>query len=94
MSISSIFVRTESHFMDIHEKKLKLIEEFLQISDEQVLDKLEEIIRMESQKRYSGDIKPMSLNELHEMIDEAKLDYQNGRVTSHEDLKKEVLTWK
>lgn len=94
MSISSIFVRTESHFMNIQEKKLKLIEEFLRISDEQVLDKLEAIIRTESQKKYSEDIKPMSINELHEMIDEAKLDYQNGRVTTHEDLKKEVLTWK
>lgn len=94
MGISSIFVRTESHFMDMQEKKLKLIEEFLRISDEHVLDKLEAIIRMENQKKYSEGIKPMSLNELHEMIDEAKLDYQNGRVTSHEDLKKEVLTWK
>jgi len=94
MSISSIFVRTESHFMDIQEKKLKLIEEFLRISDEQVLDKLEEIIRMEDQKKYSDDVKPMSLNELHKMIDESKLDYLHGRVTTHEDLKKEVLTWK
>lgn len=94
MSISSIFVRTESHYMDIQEKKLKLIEEFLRISDEQVLDKLEAIIRNEVQRLYSEGVKPMSLSELHEMIDEAKLDYQSGRVTSHEDLKKEVLTWK
>lgn len=94
MSISSIFAGTETPFMDIQEKKLKLIEEFLRISDEQVLDKLEAIIRMEDQKTYSEDVKPMSLNELHEMIDEAKFDYQNGRVTPHEDLKKEVLSWK
>jgi predicted ATP-grasp superfamily ATP-dependent carboligase len=40
------------------------------------------------------DLEPMTLNELHIMVDKAKLDYQNGRVTSHEDLKKEVLTWK
>lgn len=94
MSISSIFVRTESHFMDIQEKKLKLIEEFLRISDEQVLDKLEAIIRTESLKKYSEDVKPLSLNELHKMVEEAKLDYQHGRVTTHDDLKKEVLTWK
>ena len=94
MSISSIFVSPESHFMDIQEKKLKFIEEFLRISDEKVLDRLEAIIRSERQKNYSADVKPMSLNELQKMIDESKLDYQNGRVTTHDDLKKEVLTWK
>jgi chemotaxis protein CheY-P-specific phosphatase CheC len=94
MGISSIFAGAESHFMDIQEKKLKLIEEFLRISDEHVLDKLEAIIRKEVHRKYSEDVKPMSLSELHEMIDDAKLDYQNGRVTTHEDLKKEVLTWK
>ena len=94
MGNSSIFVRTESHFMNIQEKKLKLIEEFLRISDEQVLDKLEAIMEKETQKEFTEVVKPMSLNELHEMIDDAKLDYKNGRYTTHEDLKKEVLTWK
>lgn len=50
-------------------------------------------ITTEVQGTNSEDVKPMSLNELHIMIDESKLNYQNGRVTNHEDLKNEVLKW-
>jgi len=94
MGINSIFVASESDLMDIQTKKLKLIEEFLSISDEKLLDKLESIISKEKKKKYTEELEPMSLNEFHEMIDEAILDYENGRVTSLQDLKKEVLTWK
>lgn len=94
MDINSIFVASESDLMDIQTKKLKLIKEFLSISDEKLLDKLESIISKEKKKKYTEELEPMSLNEFHEMIDEAILDYENGRVTSLQDLKKEVLTWK
>jgi predicted transcriptional regulator len=36
----------------------------------------------------------MSLKEFHDMIDQAKQDKANGRVISHEELKKRVKTWK
>jgi len=80
--------------MDVQTKKLKLIEEFLSILDENLLDKLESIISKEKKKKYTEELEPMSLNEFHEMIDEAILDYENGRETSLQDLKKEVLIWK
>ena len=40
------------------------------------------------------NLKPMSINEFHEMIDQAKQDSDAGRVISHEELKKKVKTWK
>jgi hypothetical protein len=36
----------------------------------------------------------MSLNDFHEMIDQAKRDSEAGRVISHQELKKKVKTWK
>ena len=36
----------------------------------------------------------MSINEFHEMIDQAKQDSEAGRVIAHEELKKKVKTWK
>jgi hypothetical protein len=80
--------------MNIQDRKLVLIEEFLHIDDESLIDKLESLIRQEKKILYERDLKPMSLNEFHQMIDQAKQDSETGRVISHEELTKKVKTWK
>lgn len=80
--------------MNIQARKLILIEEFLQISDESLITKLESLIRQEKKINQEKDLKPMSLNEFHDMIDQAKRDSDAGRVISHEELKEKVKTWK
>jgi len=79
--------------MDIQARKLSLIEEFIRISDESMIDKLESLIRIEKKKLHERELKPMSLNEFHEMIDQAKDDKAKGRVVSHEDIKKRIKSW-
>jgi hypothetical protein len=79
--------------MDIQARKLSLIEEFIRISDESMIDKLESLIRIEKKKLHERELKPMSLNEFHEMIDQAKDDKAKGRVISHEDIKKRIKSW-
>ena len=51
---------------------------------------------MTAKKKISHERKliPMSINEFHDMIDQAKQDSESGRVISHEELKKKVKTWK
>ncbi|MCX6279011.1 MAG: hypothetical protein NT004_13095 [Bacteroidetes bacterium] len=80
--------------MNIQARKLLLIEEFLRISDESIIERLESLIKVEKKKHISREIKPMSLTELHEMIDQAKFDKENGRVVLHQDLKRKVKSWK
>ena len=80
--------------MNIQTRKLELIEEFLRISDETLIEKLESFLKIEKKKRHDKELKPMSLNDFHEMIDQAKLDKENGHVVSHKDLKKKVNAWK
>lgn len=94
MNLSSIFVESNSHLMDIQTKKLKLIEDFLSISDEKLLDKLDHLIKEEKHKGFVGNLKPMSINEFHEMVNEAVEDYEKGNTILQEELEKEVLTWK
>lgn len=94
MNLSSIFVESNSHLMDIQTKKLKLIEDFLSISDEKLLDKLDHLIKNEKHKGNSENFKPLSINEFHEMVNEAVEDYEKGNTILQEDLEKEVLTWK
>ena len=80
--------------MDIQARKLVLIEEFLRISDESLITKLELCIKQEKKMTHERNLKPMSLNEFHEMIDQAKKESDVGRVISHQDLKKKVKSWK
>ena len=80
--------------MSIQARKLNLIEEFLRISDESIIEKLESLITTEKKKQYEKELKPMPLKEFHEMIDQAKQDKANGRVISHEELKERVKSWK
>jgi hypothetical protein len=80
--------------MKIEARKLVLIEEFLRISDESLIAKLESFIKQEKKISHERNLKPMSLNELHEMIDKAKQDSDSGRVISHQELKKKIKTWK
>jgi hypothetical protein len=80
--------------MNIQARKLVLIEEFLRISDETLITKLELFIRQEKKISHERNLKPMSINEFHEMIDQAKQDSESGRVISHVELKKKVKTWK
>ncbi len=80
--------------MNIQARKLLLIEEFLRISDERLIAKLESFIRQENRQTRERELGPMSLNEFHEMIGQAKQDSDNGRIISHQELKKKVRTWK
>jgi len=79
--------------MDIQARKLDLIGEFLRIADEGIIDKLESIIRNENKKQLKNKIEPMSLNEFHEMINQAKQDKENGNVVSHQALKNRIKSW-
>jgi len=94
MNLSSIFVESKSHLMDIQTKKLKLIEDFLSISDEKLLDKLDHLIKKEKYKSKTENLQPMSMDEFHEMVNEAIEDYEKGNTILQEELEKEVHTWK
>jgi hypothetical protein len=80
--------------MNIEARKLVLIEEFLRISDELLVAKLENFLKNEKKIISERNLKPMSTLEFHDMIDRAIQDGQEGRLISHEDLKKKVKTWK
>lgn len=80
--------------MSIQARKLILIEEFLRISDESLISKLESFIKQEKKISYERNLQPMSVNEFHEMINQAKGDSNTGRVISHHELKNKVKTWK
>jgi len=78
--------------MNIQARKLDLIEEFLRISDVELISKIESLIREEKKASYERSLKPMSMNELYDMIDQAIRESDSGQVISHQELKKKIKT--
>jgi len=66
------------------------VQEFLRISDEKLIDKLERFLRTERKKSLDKEHNPMSMNEFHQMIEKAEADVKSGRVTEARDLLKKV----
>jgi hypothetical protein len=78
--------------MNIQLKKLKLIEWIAQISDTDVISKMDKI-RKSYISKTKDDVKPMSLAEFYTGIEEAEKDIKSGRVHSHDEVEKESENW-
>lgn len=79
----------------VEKKKLHLIEEFLKIQNEDILNIIESIIKEERLKALEIVLnKPFTEKEFNEMIDQAEKDASQGKVFSSKELKKLIQTWK
>ena len=79
--------------MDIQAKKLHFVQEFLRLRDEQLIDKLNDLLKSERKKKLEKEIIPFSEEEFNDMINHAESDSKNGRLTSATDLKNEIDSW-
>ncbi len=79
--------------MDIVVRKLNFVQEFLRISDEKLIEKLEDTMRNEKEKLINKAIKPMTLDEFNDMIDKSEDDFINGRTTEVRDVLKVIDQW-
>lgn len=79
--------------MTVEARKLHFIEEFLKVTDENIISQMEHLLRNEKREQQENSLKPMNLNEFKHIIDKAREDVERGRVISHENLKQEILSW-
>ena len=79
--------------MTVEARKLHFIEEFLKVTDENIISQMERLLRNEKRKQQENSLKPMNMNEFKHIIDKAREDVEQGRVISHENLKQEILSW-
>ena len=79
--------------MDIQTRKLHFVQEFLRVKNEKLIDKLEKIIKSERKKQFEDILKPMNIKDFNKMIDNAEKDSKNGKLTSAQDLKKDIDSW-
>jgi predicted transcriptional regulator len=89
---------------------LELVESFLNIKTEdkritrkqynkeidETVDRVEDgnFVTHEETRKDLSKLEPMSISNFRDMINQAKQDHDEGRIISHEDLKKKVKTWK
>ena len=79
--------------MDIQAKKLHFVQEFLRLKDENLIDKLNKLLKSEKKKKLDKELKPLSKNEFDDMIDSAESDSKNGRLSSVRELNNEIDSW-
>lgn len=79
--------------MNLETKKLLLIQEFLKIDDEKLINALGNFLHKNNSGVYEDDFKSLSLKQLNDEIDTALEDEKNGRILSAEELKDKIQEW-
>ncbi|MBC8146566.1 MAG: hypothetical protein H8E98_01105 [Bacteroidetes bacterium] len=79
--------------MDLQARKIEFIQEFLKIQQEDIIIRLEKILKKEKLKLDSEQSNPFSLDEFNDRIEKSMNDSHNGRLTENKDLLAEVKKW-
>ncbi len=75
--------------MNIQERKIEFVQAFLQLENEELISRFEELLKSEKEPK----IAPMSLDELNERIDKSVADSKNDSVTESAMLMSEIQQW-
>lgn len=78
--------------MDIQVKKLELIEWIAQISDSNIISKMDKI-RKSYLTMSEENIKPMTVKEFYASIERAEEDIKSGRIYTQEEVEGESDNW-
>lgn len=80
--------------MDIQARKIHFVQEFLRVADDELVTKLERLLRIERRKKLEQELLPMTLKEFNEIIDLSENDFNNGRVIEARNILTQIETWK
>lgn len=77
--------------MDIQTRKLEFIQEFLKLQNEELITRLENLLR--ASKSKNDDFKQMTIDELSSRVAQSMSDSKNNRLTNSDDLIAEIEKW-
>ena len=80
--------------MNISSRKLNLVQEFLRVSDEQLISKIENLLLAEKKKKISQKLSPLTLEEFNSIIDQSENDIKTGNVAESKAVYKKISKWK
>lgn len=64
--------------MDIQTRKIEFVQSFLKLQSEEVIAKLEKILKKSQGSEVLEDWKPFSIEELNDRILQSEKDFENG----------------
>lgn len=79
--------------MNIKERKYNLVREIISINDDELINRIENIVYFDRDIINQDNFKPMTESELNLRISESEIDYQKGRIIEAESLSKEIDEW-
>jgi hypothetical protein len=79
--------------MDLQARKIAFVQEFLSIQSEEIVSRLEKLLKNEKIDIKDNAFKPMTAEELNRRIDQSEQDSNNGRLTESKDLLKKIKQW-
>ena len=79
--------------MNLEARKISLVQEFLKLDDEKIIDALESLLHKSKSELFEENLKPMSMNQFNNEINQALDDEKNNRLIAVEDLKDKIEKW-
>ncbi len=68
--------------MDLQTRKIEFVQKFLKIQNEELIIQFENLI----EKKFSENLRPMSVEELNSRIDQSEKDFKNGNFKNSSEL--------
>jgi hypothetical protein len=69
------------------------VQEFLKIQSDEVVIRMEKMLKKEKSRLSENEFYPMTSDEFNARIDKSLLDSSNGNLTENSDLIKEIQRW-
>lgn len=79
--------------MDLEARKISFVQEFLRLQNEEIISGLEKMLRKRKADLIEKSLKPMSMQQFNDEIDQALDDSKNGRIIKANDLKSKIQKW-
>ena len=79
--------------MDIQTRKIEFVQDFLKVQSEDLISRLETLLRNENSPSNPNEFEPMTIEEFNSRIDKSMEDSKNGRLISAIDLKAKIKEW-
>jgi hypothetical protein len=72
--------------MNLEARKIEFVQEFLKLQNEEVVLRLEQILKKEKKTSNDSIFKPMTQEELNKRIDKSESDFRNNRFKNSSEL--------
>ncbi|EOZ97754.1 hypothetical protein A33Q_1727 [Indibacter alkaliphilus LW1] len=72
--------------MNLELRKIEFVQEFLKIQNEEIISRLEKMLRKETETSLEDSFERMSIEDLNKRIDQSESDFENNRYKSSSEL--------